>query len=339
MAYRVSEAIRGLATVIVAPYEADAQLAWLSRNNHVDFIISEDSDLLVYGCKRVLYKLDFKSERGREIVNSRIFDCPDYSRLSPLSFMITCILAGCDYVDSVASVGIKTAIGIGTKLEPFIGSSMLPRIVDRVSILLKLSGVDVELVSGEFLTSLHKAILTFHYQTVFDSEQQILVPLSDPPLTPIDNAEFLGPMYDNATAVFVANCRVHPDTKVKFSDYVVQPQKVEVVRPKKRPRPTNTQTTVRPCGRKTLSDFWFPIQPHIPKECVEEFVSPIVIDSDDQEDAKSVADNEWKENVQLQHVDISSSLDALIYSGDHQLPPVQLGRSNITDELDKFVFK
>ena len=38
---------------IVAPYEADAQLAYLMKAGIAQAIISEDSDLLVYGCKRV----------------------------------------------------------------------------------------------------------------------------------------------------------------------------------------------------------------------------------------------------------------------------------------------
>ena len=44
---------------IVAPYEADAQLAYLNRAGIVDFIITEDSDLLAFGAKKILYKLDF----------------------------------------------------------------------------------------------------------------------------------------------------------------------------------------------------------------------------------------------------------------------------------------
>ena len=38
---------------LVAPFEADAQLAYLNLNGFADFIITEDSDLLVYGCKQV----------------------------------------------------------------------------------------------------------------------------------------------------------------------------------------------------------------------------------------------------------------------------------------------
>jgi exonuclease-1 len=43
---------------IIAAYEADAELAYLSRINMIDAVVTEDSDTLVYGCKRVLFKLD-----------------------------------------------------------------------------------------------------------------------------------------------------------------------------------------------------------------------------------------------------------------------------------------
>ena len=51
---------------IVAPYEADAQLAYLQKEGIVDFVITEDSDLLVFGCQRVLYKMD-ESGKGKLI--------------------------------------------------------------------------------------------------------------------------------------------------------------------------------------------------------------------------------------------------------------------------------
>ena len=49
---------------IVAPYEADAQLAYLSRQGIADVIITEDSDLMAFGARRMLYKLDFTTMVG-----------------------------------------------------------------------------------------------------------------------------------------------------------------------------------------------------------------------------------------------------------------------------------
>lgn len=43
---------------MVAPYEADAQLCFLEREGYVDGIITEDSDLLVFGCRHVIFKLE-----------------------------------------------------------------------------------------------------------------------------------------------------------------------------------------------------------------------------------------------------------------------------------------
>lgn len=42
----------------VAPYEADAQLAFLSRTKFVDVVVSEDSDLIPYGCKTVRTRIE-----------------------------------------------------------------------------------------------------------------------------------------------------------------------------------------------------------------------------------------------------------------------------------------
>ena len=40
----------------VAPYEADAQLAYLYKQNLIDLVITEDSDLLAFGVKRVIFR-------------------------------------------------------------------------------------------------------------------------------------------------------------------------------------------------------------------------------------------------------------------------------------------
>ena len=51
---------------IIAPYEADAQLAFLCRASFVKAVITEDSDLLVYGCPKIIFKLNHLGD-GQEI--------------------------------------------------------------------------------------------------------------------------------------------------------------------------------------------------------------------------------------------------------------------------------
>lgn len=39
---------------IVAPYEADAQMAFLAKNGFVHAVITEDSDMIPFFCPRVM---------------------------------------------------------------------------------------------------------------------------------------------------------------------------------------------------------------------------------------------------------------------------------------------
>ncbi|PHU24286.1 hypothetical protein BC332_09393 [Capsicum chinense] len=61
---------------VVAPYEADAQLAYLSNledeKNEIVAVISEDSDLLAYGCSSVLFKMDAHGN-GQEVLLDHVF--------------------------------------------------------------------------------------------------------------------------------------------------------------------------------------------------------------------------------------------------------------------------
>ena len=43
---------------VVAPYEADAQLAYLFKSGQADIVFTEDSDLLAFGCTHVFFKMD-----------------------------------------------------------------------------------------------------------------------------------------------------------------------------------------------------------------------------------------------------------------------------------------
>ena len=124
-------------TVIVAPYEADSQLAYLCAIGMCEAVLTEDSDIIVYSaiCKTnfpILYKFStngiaqmiecsrvFRPHRpplnpdGTESTGRRskfLASLRDY--LGPSGrrmFVQMCVLAGCDYNDSVPGVGLQYA--------------------------------------------------------------------------------------------------------------------------------------------------------------------------------------------------------------------------------------
>lgn len=46
----------------IAPYEADAQMAYLVKEGIADFAVTEDSDLIAYGCPKTILKLSLNSK-------------------------------------------------------------------------------------------------------------------------------------------------------------------------------------------------------------------------------------------------------------------------------------
>jgi exonuclease-1 len=101
--------------VLVSPFEADAQLAFLARNGHVDAVISEDSDCIPYECPSIIFKLDrdgsCQSLKLAQLHATRIkgFDLRNFT---PLMVLVLCVTAGCDYLPSVKNYGIKKAYDV-----------------------------------------------------------------------------------------------------------------------------------------------------------------------------------------------------------------------------------
>lgn len=102
---------------MVAPYEADSQLAFMEKTNQIDFIITEDSDMILYGCSNIINKfnqsgycelLDYSSLQ----INSETELLETFIKLSLKQKIWMSILTGCDYIDKVKGVGIKKAIAL-----------------------------------------------------------------------------------------------------------------------------------------------------------------------------------------------------------------------------------
>ncbi|GAA5830275.1 hypothetical protein JCM5353_005370 [Sporobolomyces roseus] len=209
MAYQLIKALRQEGVqYVVAPYEADPQLAYLEKRGLVDGIITEDSDLLVFGCRTVLFKLDGE---GNCVSISRddFSQCKEYnfSEWGDKEFRQMAILSGCDYLDSIVGLGLKTAYRLMRKYKT----------AEKVIQFVRLDGQLT--VPRNYLDEFKRAEHTFLHQRVFDPVARRLVHFS--PLPPGKTAldmPFVGAELDNEYACGLADGDIDPLSKVAMID-------------------------------------------------------------------------------------------------------------------------
>jgi len=202
---------------VVAPYEADAQMAWLDRMEKVAAVITEDSDLLLFGCKRVLFKLD-RDGFADEIRLERLPDLKEFdlSSFTFEKFRQMCMLSGCDYIPSINGMGLKTAHRYLSKYQS------ITRVLQvlRAEMPTKMP----ENYEADFV----RAELTFMHQRAWDTERQricFLNPLPahmDMSMDEVSEGwDFLGPsIRDEAIARGICEGHLCPNTLVPFADQI-----------------------------------------------------------------------------------------------------------------------
>ncbi|XP_067844387.1 exonuclease 1 [Heptranchias perlo] len=171
MAHNVIKAARAKGMdCIVAPYEADAQLAYLNKIGIAQAVITEDSDLLAFGCKKVVLKVD-KYGNGLEIDKAQFGKCKQLGDVfTEEKFRYMCILSGCDYLASIHGIGLAKAC----KLLRIANNPDIIMVIKKMGQYLKTSVT----VSEEYIEGFIRANNTFLYQLVFDPLKRKLVPLN-----------------------------------------------------------------------------------------------------------------------------------------------------------------
>ncbi|CAJ0847439.1 2605_t:CDS:10 [Entrophospora sp. SA101] len=185
---------------VVAPYEADAQLAYLEKKKKISAIITEDSDLLVFGCNKVIYKLD-QYGNGVEISRDKFGDVEELNLLgwTDKQFRQMAMLAGCDYLPSIAGMGIKSAYKY----------LRMYKSVEKVIDFLKLDGKSE--IPPDYINNFKRAETAFLYQRVFDIDSQSLVtlnPIPDHLKNEVDAKEL-----NVEVSIGIANGEINPITK------------------------------------------------------------------------------------------------------------------------------
>lgn len=195
---------------IVAPYEADAQMARLANTGVVDLVITEDSDILAYGCPRALFKIDFDTCQGEEIQLMKDLGANEslsFKSWTHDMFVFMCILSGCDYSKGITGLGLKRAHKI----------VRLHRNPSNIFCALRIAGKMPRGFEDEFWV----AFRTFRHQRVFCPSKQQIEPLYPIPgsahdSNPLEVWPFLGEYIEPRIAAQIANGTLHPSTKMHW---------------------------------------------------------------------------------------------------------------------------
>ncbi|KEH16709.1 putative exodeoxyribonuclease I [Medicago truncatula] len=200
---------------VVAPYEADAQLAYLSNleteKGGIAAVITEDSDLLTYGCPAVIFKMD-REGNGERIELEKVFSAesckPSFQSFNMKLFTGMCVLAGCDFLPSVPGIGVARAHALVSKY----------RNIDRILSVLKLEKGDQ--MPEDYAKSFKDALAVFEHARIYDintKELKHMKPLPESFLESLDeDLNFLGPEIPSTIVKAIAEGNLNPSTKEAF---------------------------------------------------------------------------------------------------------------------------
>ncbi|XP_004209496.3 exonuclease 1 isoform X1 [Hydra vulgaris] len=185
---------------IVAPYEADAQLAFLMKSGITQLTISEDSDLLLYGCNKVLYKMSSEGDGMLvDIDNLSKVRSVQLSSFTLDNFRQMCMLSGCDYLPSIKGMGLKKA------------HQALKRHSNIKQCIRSFKCNPQYSVPDEYEDNFRKAELVFKYQLVFDPIRKCIVPLNEPDEElNIEDTHYCGPKITDDLALNIALGNIDP---------------------------------------------------------------------------------------------------------------------------------
>lgn len=201
---------------VVAPYEADAQLVYLERQGTISGIISEDSDMLVFGARRLLSKMDQHGD-CIEINRADFTACREVCLIgwTDADFRRMCILSGCDYLANIPKLGLKTAYRSIRKYKN----------VEKALRALQFEGQYH--VPTDYLQNFKQAELTFLYQRVFCPNAAKLVTLTAPAdEINLDELPFIGADMDPEIARGVSSGDLHPTSKEPLVLKTLSPSKL-----------------------------------------------------------------------------------------------------------------
>lgn len=204
--YFIEECKRSDLTFIVAPYEADPQLAKLVQCGKADFVITEDSDLLAYGCPDILFKLkEGKADRVTLMSDFGSDKSSIFYKWSHEMFITMCLLSGCDYFPGVNRIGpayahnyVRLHKSLGPIIKVLKRENKIPRDFDE--------------------GPLWRAYETFLHQRVYNPITEEVEMLNPKEMGESEEDVHLGSPIDKTVAKRIAHGDIDPVVQIPLGD-------------------------------------------------------------------------------------------------------------------------
>jgi hypothetical protein len=248
---------------MVAPYEADGQLAYFqSQMKMIDLVVTEDSDLIAQGCHSILYKTaeelgkgsasGILVQRGDLSAKGLMPKCLSLVDFSDVMLAVMFVALGCDYCSSLKQIGSVAARDIvrdafhgeknQSKEDP--KRPALEKTFERLYE--KTSAKDLtDEFKQEYEASFLAALLMYRHPMVYDPFAKKCVLLrnpphgSDPELMDYEpyadlcgdvkrREEILGTCHGSVLSTRIAEGWLNPRTKRPYENMVI-PSKVKDV--------------------------------------------------------------------------------------------------------------
>lgn len=219
MAYRLVQILRSEnVEFVVAPYEADAQLAYLTTidadQGGISAVVTEDSDLIAYCCPAIIFKMD-RFGNGEEFTMERTLktekDGLSFQDFDKKLFTGMCVLAGCDFLPSISGIGTKRAYSLISKYKD------INHVISNLKLDKRYS------VPDDYADSLWKTLAVFDHARIYDVKSKSLKhlkPLDDQCISYLDgDLDILGPSLSPSIARGIAEGHLNPVTMEAFDQY------------------------------------------------------------------------------------------------------------------------
>lgn len=195
-------------------YEADGQLAYLNKIAVAQFVISEDSDLILFGCKKIIFKLQldgtcllFEADKLHLAleVSEEKFNFEKFRRI--------CILSGCDYLENLYGIGLAKA----RKFMMMTEETDMRRALLKIPSYLNMKKLDI---TDEYIDGFLKAEATFKHMFVYDPLKREMLRLNPlEPDTEIESCSNAGDLLEPNTAYQLALGNLNPRSLKQMANF------------------------------------------------------------------------------------------------------------------------